>query len=54
MLKKIKVHGDYIFPRCIRRKGKIVCKPKGKTYKFRSYKYIWIDINNKTLEPIKI
>ncbi len=43
MLKKIKVFGDFVYPRCIRKGSKLVCKPLGKRYKFLSYKYVIID-----------
>lgn len=43
MLIKVKVEGDFVYPRCVRRKGKFICKPKGQKYKFRSYTYEWID-----------
>lgn len=42
MLKRVKVFGDFIYPKCKKVRGVRVCKEKG-TYKFRSYHYIWID-----------
>ena len=46
MLKKIKVIGDFIYPQCIRKGNKLICKPKGKRFKFQSYSYIWVDDKN--------
>lgn len=43
LLKRIKVEGDYIYPQCIRKGKKRICKPDGERYKFKSYHYIWIE-----------